>query len=320
LSNKKKNKKRPKGNSNSGKSKATPSVSRLWLLLLLLIPVLGLLYYLTAVPEKAHPEPDRPADIPRAEKVEPEKVVPEEAIPETKPPAPVRAEPDDLPLVAFVIDDIGINMNYFNDLLSINKPMTLSVLPGRPFTEESVQRARAEGLEVLLHLPMEPDDYPFANPGDGAIFSFMSDRQVEETVENGLRSVPGAVGVNNHMGSRITSNTRIMKTVFHVLKRHRLFFIDSRTTAETVACETARDMGLRADSRSVFLDDERNEAVISAQLKLLVRKAKDQGYAIGIGHKNRATVNVLKEMLPAIETMGVRPVFCSQLPSLSPHP
>jgi len=223
-------------------------------------------------------------------------------------------------MVSVIIDDIGINLNYLDDLLGINLPVTLSVLPGRSFTEESIQKAREKGLEILLHLPMEPDNYPFRNPGKDAIFSFMSDRQIEETVEMGLRSVSCAVGVNNHMGSRITRDARIMKTVLRILKQHRLFFIDSRTTAETLACKLAREMGLRADSRSVFLDVEPHDAFIQSQVKLLAEKAKEKGYAIGIGHKNKVTVRVLKEMLPRMADMGVRLVFCSQLPSLSPLP
>jgi len=223
-------------------------------------------------------------------------------------------------MVAVIIDDIGANLDYFTDLLNIDMPITLAILPNRRFTDEAIRRAGERGFEILLHLPMEPDNYPFSNPGKDAIFAFMTEQQIRETVESGFRSVPCAVGVNNHMGSRGTRDPRIMKAVLGVLKTHDLFFIDSRTTKETVAYQLAKEMGLRADSRSVFLDVQAEEEYVMEQMHILIEKAKASGYAIGIGHNNRATVNVLKTMHTSLEEMGVRPVYCSQLPSLSREP
>lgn len=167
-------------------------------------------------------------------------------------------------------------------------------------------------MEVLLHLPMQALGDEPAEPNE--LRPGMNDAAVASAVNEFLRGVPGAVGVNNHQGSQATANSQLMAELMPVLRAHRLFYIDSRTTAATVAYHAAQTAGIPCAFRNVpFLDDVAEVAVIKNQLGLAFRSAKEKGQAIAIGHPHAKTIQALREALPGAQAQGIRLVYASDL-------
>ncbi len=215
------------------------------------------------------------------------------------------------PRLAIVIDDLGNDRAQAEALFRLTYPLTLSVLPHLSSSGEIAEEAHRRGYEVLLHLPMasaggEKDEPIELHPG-------MDSSAVGETFAAMLETVPYAAGVNNHEGSRSTSDTKLMSELMPLLRDRKLFFVDSRTTAATVAESAAHSAGVRATSRNVFLDDEQSAAAIRKQFELAVRDAREKGSALAIGHPHPETLQVLSEMLPKTELLGVNLVFASDL-------
>ncbi len=156
---------------------------------------------------------------------------------------------------AIVIDDVGNDLEATRKLLALDYPLTFSVLPYVRYSRISAEEAHRSGHEVMLHLPMEPEPGAHASPGEGAILVGMNAAEVRKAVESDLEAVPFVAGVNNHMGSRATREAALMDEVMKTLAGHRLYFIDSRTTATSLALDTARRQHLPAFYRTVFLDD-----------------------------------------------------------------
>jgi polysaccharide deacetylase 2 family uncharacterized protein YibQ len=213
--------------------------------------------------------------------------------------------------VAIVIDDLGRDRGDVERLLALGQPLTYAVLPFEPRTEEIVALLRERRAELLLHLPMEPEGE--ADPGPGALSSDMSRRQVARATRAALEKVPGAVGVNNHMGSALTADSAAMHAVLAVLAERRLYFLDSRTSAESVGFELARASGIPAARRDLFLDEVDERDAIEAALDELVALAREQGAAVGIAHPRDATLAVLAERLPRLRDQGVEIVPLSFL-------
>ncbi len=222
--------------------------------------------------------------------------------------------PDDLagsPVVALVIDDLGQSVDVIDRLGRLGIDLSYSVLPFEAHTGAVVERLRAAGREILLHLPMEAGGS--ANPGPGALYAAMSDDELAQLTERALVAVPGATGVNNHMGSRLSADSRAMTAVLEVLRRRGLFFLDSRTSSRSVAYEVAASMGMAAVSRQVFLDDDRSKEVIRSQFRQLLQLARSQGAAVAIGHPYPETLELLDEEIPGAVRQGVRFVPVSLL-------
>jgi polysaccharide deacetylase 2 family uncharacterized protein YibQ len=211
-----------------------------------------------------------------------------------KPPPPPPRKP--LPKVAIIIDDMGSNDNFVSDLLALKYPITLSVLPHQPRSAETAERAYKKGREVMLHLPMEPIDYPTYNPGPGALFTFMTDDEFFAALTGDLAAVPYISGVNNHMGSLLTQDRARMEIVLKEIKRRGLFFVDSKTGPRSIAYETAVNLGVPTAARDVFLDNESDVGKIKACIAELIGKAKKNGRALGICHPRPETIKALKEM------------------------
>ncbi len=165
---------------------------------------------------------------------------------------------------------------------------------------------------MLLHLPMEPVSSR-ENPGPGLLKGSMSDREVAELLARDLADVPGAIGVNNHMGSKGSADARLMDALMTALRARRLYFLDSRTTEWTRAEEAAKRRGVPFLSRNVFLDDVSSEQAVAAQLQRAVEVARADGFAVAIGHPHPATLAVLEKALPELRAEGVTPVFVSAL-------
>ncbi len=214
------------------------------------------------------------------------------------PPPPVKKSPTSQ--VAIIIDDVGYHGQLDGQAAAIPFPVTYSVLPGLDSSSTSAVRLISAGCEVMLHLPMEPERYPEKNPGPGALFTFMTPEEIRSTIRQDILSVPGARGVNNHMGSHFSVREDLLKVVFEELRRHDLYFIDSRTTTDTAAQKVARRLGLKNGRRSVFLDNSEDPAAIAKQLEELFRVARRDHRAVGIGHYRQSTLDVLATEVPRL--------------------
>jgi hypothetical protein len=226
--------------------------------------------------------------------------------PEPPPPSKKR------PRVAIIIDDLGYDRQLAEKFIDLNAPLTLAVLPHSPHQETIANMAHDRSLEVMLHLPMEPVEYPEINPGPGALLTSMEPDELLRVLEKNLRAVPHIRGVNNHMGSRLTAKSEQMYQVFSTLKRHGLYFIDSRTTDESVCRPSARLFQVPFSQRDVFLDHLNDPVFIRKQIRELVRIAQRKGEAVGIAHPHSTTYGILKEELPALHRQ-VEIVPASQL-------
>lgn len=216
--------------------------------------------------------------------------------------------------VAIIIDDMGQSLKAINDICSINQPITVAILPYSPLASETAGIARQNNLEVILHIPMESiNNIEGNNSVEGIILSKMSEEEIIETVEKDLDQVPYIIGVNNHMGSKITADKNLMRIILERIKLRNLFFVDSRTTGKTVAYNVARSLKIPTASRQVFLDSEVNEGYIERKLHELFRLARKNGKAIGICHPFEETLKVLKENILLVEKYNLQPVFVSQI-------
>jgi polysaccharide deacetylase 2 family uncharacterized protein YibQ len=212
--------------------------------------------------------------------------------------------------LAIVIDDVGRELELFDKLLALRFELSFSVLPDSIFADGVQQRLRADlrrPREILLHIPMEPLD-PKAMGGveSGENFMLASDspEQLRAKLRAGIERVPTAVGVNNHMGSRLSADPTAMAALMPVLREHQLYFFDSRTTPKTVAATEAEAAGVPTISRKVFLDHESGHAAIRAALAEAAAYAREQP-TVAIAHPSIEMVEVLREELPRLREQGV---------------
>lgn len=219
--------------------------------------------------------------------------------------------------IAIVIDDLGNDSEAVERIARWPYAVAGAVLPALPGSADAARRLEDAGKEVLLHLPMEPDGYPAVRPGPGVVLRSDTDEEIARTVIEDLSTVPGAVGVNNHMGSAATADPRVMRAVVRVLAERGLFLLDSRTTEATVARRVADEAALPAISRHVFLDSVATAPAVARSYRELLAKAKRDGVALAIGHPYPATLDLLERELPLLAEQGIRLVRVSQLASRS---
>jgi len=218
------------------------------------------------------------------------------------------------PRLAIILDDIGGHpIHHLEPLLDLKVPMTFAILPFLTNSTETATYLHQHHYEVMLHLPMEPGNYPQSDPGPGAIFAHFNQAQIQDAIDQALIDVPFVAGVNNHMGSKITANRALMTTILQEIKQRDLYFIDSRTHKSTIAQETSLRLGLRTGRRHVFLDSERTLEFSTQQLELAEKTANEQGYAIVIGHPYPTTIEVLVRHVAEMDQRGCRFVFASDL-------
>ena len=216
------------------------------------------------------------------------------------------------PRLAIIVDDLGYDLRGAHAVLALPFRLTVSVIPHLPFSTEVAEDAFRRGDEVLLHLPMESEPSS-AMQEKIELRVGMNAQQVDSTVAGMLETVPHAAGVNNHEGSLATADPALMQELMPALRQRGLFFVDSRTTAATVAYTTAEEEGVPAASRKVFLDDVATVKAIRAQLELAARDAQRNGSAIAIGHPHPATIAALSQAVPQLEARGIHLVFVSDL-------
>ena len=228
------------------------------------------------------------------------------------PSPPRQGETNGTARLAIILDDLGSDRAAADAIFALHYPLTISVLPNHAHSVEIAEEAHRRGYEVMLHLPMQSvgNETPEAHelhpgmPADDipALFGQM------------MQSVPNAAGVNNHQGSQATADAALMEELMPILQKWNLFYVDSRTTAATVAYDTAQRLGVRSGFRNVpFLDDVAEVSAVRKQLELALRGAKDKGEAIAIGHPHAATLQALSEVLPQAEARGVHLAYASDL-------
>lgn len=214
--------------------------------------------------------------------------------------------------LAIIIDDCGQWITTERGFVALPIPLTLSVLPDVRYSAVIAQEAAAANKGVMLHLPMST--ISGLNPGPGKITTAMTDPQITAQVNLDLAQIPGVTGVNNHEGSRATADTRVMRAVAQALVAHgSLFFIDSRTAADSVAAQVTAAAGIPTASRDVFLDNQANVAYVEQQLRLAAAIATRTGSAIAIGHPRPTTLAALTALYPTLEANGIRFVLASSL-------
>jgi len=217
-------------------------------------------------------------------------------------PPPEKAEKNKrVPLIAIIIDDVGFDPKIADAISRIDSNFTISILPGSPYGKRIAQSLHSRGIQIMLHLPMEPLQYPSVDPGYGAILSNMAPDQVVKLLNRNLEAIPYIEGVNNHMGSRLTTLSPQMTQILRVLKKRQLFFIDSLTSNRSKGRDSANVIELMFASRDIFLDNVRDRENIRKQLKELIRVARRNGKAIAIGHPYNETYTVLKEEISTLK-------------------
>jgi polysaccharide deacetylase 2 family uncharacterized protein YibQ len=219
--------------------------------------------------------------------------------------------------IALVIDDLGRSLDDLESLRQLGVPVTYAVLPFESQTPEVAAALRRRHEEILCHLPMEPRSG--GDPGPGALRIGMSQAQLRQSTLAALAAVPGAVGVNNHMGSSLSADAPSMATILGVLAERRLFFLDSRTSAQSVGYRVATSLGVPAAERQVFLDDDPHPDAVAGQFQRLLDLSRTRGEAIAIGHPHANTLATLAAEVPRARAQGFRFVLVSDLLD-RPHP
>jgi hypothetical protein len=215
--------------------------------------------------------------------------------------------------IAIVIDDLGQDLRSAQEILALPGRLTMAIMPGFPLSKKVAELAIQGKHEVLLHLPMEHRGKN-GRPAPGMLRSTMTPMELLNVISEDVDSVPGAIGVNNHEGSSLTENLEAMKFLMAELKARDLVFLDSLTSAKSVAYATAKEFGMKAAKRDVFLDNEsENGDYIRNQLNELARIAKEKGHAIGIGHPHPATISELSKWLADAGKQGITIVPVSKL-------
>lgn len=211
-----------------------------------------------------------------------------------------------LPKVAIVIDDLGPNKQMAIEVLKLQGPLTLSILPQQDYSAWIAEEGHRLGRDIIIHIPMEA-----AKPlrlGKGGLYTWMTDKEIFQTMEEDIRSVPYIKGANNHMGSLFTRDERVMNAVITELKARRLFFLDSLTTPETIGFKLAMAQGVKTVRRDVFLDDSDDPEDIEVQWKRLIKEAKQSGHAIALGHPRKNTIEFLQKVLSSNKEVTIVPL------------
>lgn len=291
----------------------------------------------TPPPLPAHPSPVIPPEAEPSTVIEPEPAavalpepepepvaLPRTGGPEADQPAWRRhavalSEPlDDRPLIAIVIDDLGVDRRRTNRVLSLPPPLTAAFLPYADDLERQTGTARVLGHELLVHVPMQPLGAHY-DPGPVVLEVDEPGEELRRRLTGVLSRFDGYVGINNHMGSRFTADAAGMEVVMREVKARGLLFLDSRTTEHSVADDMAASHGVPFAGRDVFLDNDADIALIQAQLRKVEGIARKHGAAVAIGHPRDTTIEALAEWLPSLARRGFRLVPLSAV-VLRRHP
>ncbi|MBI1975926.1 MAG: divergent polysaccharide deacetylase family protein [Candidatus Omnitrophica bacterium] len=216
------------------------------------------------------------------------------------------------PKIAFVLDDWGYNLNNLPVLNEIEIPMTLAILPHLRFSSKIPASLAGRNYEFILHMPMEAHNGKI-RPEAKTLYTDMQEGEIQRTLNEALASVPQLKGISNHMGSKATEDSRLLKVVMEELQKKNLYFLDSLVTPHSVVEQVSQQVGIPFAKRDIFLDNELREEYIEAQIQKTIQQAKEYGSAIGIGHDRAVTLKVIQKMIPQMKAEGIQFVHVSQL-------
>ncbi|GIO62660.1 MULTISPECIES: divergent polysaccharide deacetylase family protein [Paenibacillus] len=206
--------------------------------------------------------------------------------------------------VAIIIDDFGNGQGGTEEMLSLPIKLTVAIMPFLPTSKTDAELAHKQGHDVIVHMPMEPKQ---GNPkwlGPGAITSNMSNEEIRKRVEDAIDNVPYAVGMNNHMGSKITGDERIMSIVLEVCRERGLFFVDSKTNYHSVVGKLAVQMGMPPVANNIFLDDRHTVSHVSKQMKAVETWASEHQNCVTIGHvgvQGKKTAEAIRQSITGMQ-------------------
>ncbi|HDR3887969.1 TPA: divergent polysaccharide deacetylase family protein [Bacillus cereus] len=205
--------------------------------------------------------------------------------------------------VAIVIDDFGNNMKGTDKMLSLPIPLTVAVMPFLPSTKQDAIAAHKKGHEVIIHMPMEPIRGKKEWLGPKAITTDLSDEEINNRLEQAIQEIPHAIGMNNHMGSKVTADERIVRLILSACKKHGLFYLDSKTNPNSVVPKIGKELGVPIIENQLFFDDVYTVNHISKQAQLLIKKIQDKPIMVAIGHvgaPGEITSRVIETSIPKI--------------------
>ncbi len=214
--------------------------------------------------------------------------------------------------IAIIIDDLGYKLEQDQRAIDLPGQLTFAFLPHTPHLKHLTDSVHAKGNDIMLHLPMQAT-METLYLGPGALTNKMSEKQFKQSVIQSIHSIPHVKGVNNHMGSLITSQKNSMNWLMDELSNTDLYFVDSRTTVNTLAEKTANQYHIKNTRRNVFLDHELNRPAIEFQFNRLINLAKKNGSAVAIGHPFKETLDVLEEKIPQLKAEGIQLISVSAL-------
>ena len=220
---------------------------------------------------------------------------------------------DTLGVIVLVIDDFGYrNDNISDGFLNLKIPITCAIIPGHTASKKFAEKAVSYGKEVIIHMPMESENY---SPGEDEykLLTSMTSELLENKLIQAFESLPEAIGMNNHQGSKATSDSKTMTVLASVLKDRGKYFIDSRTSSLTIGEKTMISFGVPTARRNIFLDNNNDLDKIEDQINKLANSAKKNGVAVGLGHARKNTLSVLEKVVPGLLDKGFVFQFASQV-------
>ena len=216
-------------------------------------------------------------------------------------------------VIALIIDDFGYrNDHVSNGFLQLPGKLTYAIIPGHDYSQLFSKKAYDAGYEIIVHLPMENIGKTYGEE-EYVLMSYFQDDEIKNRINKAFDHLPESIGLNNHQGSRGTADSRVMTLLAGVIKEKKKFFLDSRTTNNSLAETTMRKYGVPTNKRDIFLDNELDEEKIKIQLLKLADTSEEKGIAIGIGHVKPQTLNVLAKEIPVLQKKGFRFEFVSNL-------
>ena len=222
-------------------------------------------------------------------------------------------EQDTLGVIVLVIDDFGYrNDNISDGFLNLSIPITCAIIPGHTASKKFAEKAVSYGKEVIIHMPMESENY---SPGEDEykLLTSMTSELLENKLIQAFESLPEAIGMNNHQGSKATSDSKTMTVLASVLKDRGKYFIDSRTSSLTIGEKTMISFGVPTARRNIFLDNNNDLDKIEEQMNKLANSAKKNGVAVGLGHARKNTLSVIEKVVPDLLDKGFVFQFASQV-------
>ena len=216
-------------------------------------------------------------------------------------------------VIGIVIDDFGYRNDEISDgFLELDARLTYAIIPGHRYSTSFGEKAVESGHEVIVHMPMENTGKTYGEE-EFVLMTAMDNETIQRRLNSAIEEIPTAIGMNNHQGSKASADQNIMSNVAKVMKERGLFFLDSRTTIETIGETTMEVFGVPTARRNIFLDNEDDEEKIEKQLMKLVKRSEEVGFAIGIGHVKPKTLNVLSDQIPKLKKKGYKFEFVSNM-------